>query len=122
MSATGKAGIDPIVEANRKAKGKRPWYFQDPAVERVLSITMAVAAELSVCRDRLDTLERLLQDKGVLTRAEIEAYVHDADAEAQRAARQREYIARILRIVQQEMEDRSDGADLEEVAAQLAKE
>ena len=31
--------------ANAKAKGKRPYFFDDPAVERVLGVTMAVAGE-----------------------------------------------------------------------------
>ena len=42
--------LDPIVQANRRAKGKRPRFISDPAVERVLSITMAIAGELSVAR------------------------------------------------------------------------
>lgn len=120
--AAEKLDLDNISLANAKAKGKRPWYLDDPAVEKVLSITMAVAGELSVCRDRLDTLERLLQDKGVLTADEIENYRHDSQAEQQRALRQREYIARIMRIVQQEMEDLQDKADLQRIAAELSKQ
>ena len=42
--------LDPIVQANRRAKGKRPHFINDPAVERVLSITMAIEGELSVAR------------------------------------------------------------------------
>ena len=63
--------LDPVVMANRRAKGKRPQFLDDPAVERVMSIAMSVAAELAVARERIDTLERLLAQKGILSAAEI---------------------------------------------------
>jgi hypothetical protein len=63
--------IDWIARAGAKAKGKRPAYFQDPAIDRMLSITMALVGEVSVMRERLDTIERLLDDKGTISRADI---------------------------------------------------
>ena len=62
-----------LATASAKPAGKRP-YFLTPEVERVLAITMVVAQELAVARARLDTLERLLARKGLMTRAEIEAF------------------------------------------------
>ena len=53
--------VDWIALAGAKPKGKRPYFFDDPAVERVLAITMAVVQELAVTRERLDTIERLLE-------------------------------------------------------------
>ncbi len=94
---------DALNEAGAKPAGKRP-YFLDPQVERVLAITMAVAQELAVSRQRVDTLERLLQAKGVLADGEIDGFAPDARAAAERAMSNQEYIARILRIVQQENE------------------
>jgi hypothetical protein len=96
--------INDILLASNKAKGKRPYFLNDPAVERVLNITMAVATELAVARERIDTLERLLESKGVLSRQEIESFDPNAEQAAQRQRWHAEYIARILRIVQQEME------------------
>jgi hypothetical protein len=96
--------VDYIKLAGTKAKGGRPYFFQDPAVERVLNITMAVAGELAVMRERMDTLERLLADKGLLDQSAIEAYVPDEAAGAERQQWHAEYIARVLRIVQQELE------------------
>jgi hypothetical protein len=96
--------INDILLANSKAKGKRPYFFNDAAVERVLNITMAVAGELAVMHERLDTIERLLEAKGTLSRADIEAYRPDAKSEEERQRWHAAYIARILRIVQQEME------------------
>jgi hypothetical protein len=73
----GVSEIDWIARAGAKAKGKRPQYFDDPATDRILSIVMAVAGEVAVLRERLDTVERLLEAKGSISRADIEAYVPD---------------------------------------------
>lgn len=94
---------EALNEAGAKPAGKRP-YFLDPQVERVLAITMAIAQELAVSRQRADTLERLLMAKGLLAEGEIDAFAPDAQAAAERAMWNQEYIARILRIVQQENE------------------
>jgi DNA-binding transcriptional ArsR family regulator len=45
----------------RKAKGERPYFFDDPNVDRVVSMVMGLAGEVAVLHDRLDTLERLLE-------------------------------------------------------------
>lgn len=96
--------LDWIARAGAKAKGKRPYYFDDPAQDRMLSILLAVAGEVAVLRERLDTVERLLDDKGTISRADIEAYEPDRDAAYQRGLATKEYIARIMRGVQQDLE------------------
>lgn len=118
--------LDPVAQANRRAKGKRPQLLDDPAVERVLSIAMALAGELSVARERIDTLERLLVAKGVLSADDMERYVPDAAVQAQRNEAGRAYIARILRILDQDVQAMAAEAaeaepPMEEVAAQLAR-
>ncbi|MFN3945146.1 MAG: hypothetical protein ACK4K7_09475 [Allosphingosinicella sp.] len=112
--------IDWAVRANAKPKGKRPQYFDDPALDRMLSILMAVAGEVSVLRERLDTVERLLERKGTISRADIDAYAPDRDAGFERGAATREYIARILRGVHQDLEALKESEPpLEDVSRQL---
>jgi len=96
--------MNDILMAGNKAKGERPYFLEDPAVERVLNITMAVATELAVTRERLDTLERILAEKGLVSREEIEAYSPDEEAAEARQLWHARYSARLLRIVQQELE------------------
>ncbi|WP_350284581.1 hypothetical protein [uncultured Croceitalea sp.] len=110
--------IDYIKLASAKSKGKRPYFHDDPAVERVLNITMAVAGELAVMRERMDSMERLLEKKGLVTRQEIENFVpENEEQETQRQEWHSEYISRILRIVQQEQEElENPDKDLEEIA------
>jgi hypothetical protein len=112
-----------LAEAGRKPAGKRP-YFLDPEVERVLAITMVVAQELAVARERIDTLERLLAERGVLPAGAVDAFTPTADEAAERARWTQEYLARVLRIVQQEGEAiaAADRGDLysQDVAVELA--
>lgn len=96
--------IDVNALANAKAKGERPYFFDDPAVERVLSITMAVAAEVAVLRERLDTIERLMEAGQAVNKAAIDAFKPDDSAARERQEWHAAYIARILRIVHQELQ------------------
>lgn len=94
---------DALNQAGAKPAGKRP-YFLEPQVEKVLAITMTLAQELAVAHQRADTLERLLKAKGILAEGEIDAFTPDVAASAERQMWNQEFIARVLRIVQQENE------------------
>ena len=96
--------IDWIARAGAKAKGRRPELHDDPAIDRLLSLTMAVVGEVSVLRERMDTVERLLEQKGSISRADIEAYVPDRAAGQERGLATRAYISRVMRGFQQEIE------------------
>ena len=115
--------IDPLALAGAKPKGKRPYFLKDPDVERVMAITMAVAQELAVMRERLDTVERLLESKGI-TQDDIENFQPTPEQADARGAWHQEYLARILRIYQQEIEalDKVNEPSSEDVAEELARE
>lgn len=89
----------------RVAKGKRPRYFSDPAIDKLHAIVMSLIGELSVTRDRLDALERLLEERGALSRGDLETYQPDPDAEAERQKRREAYIRRVMRIVEMELDE-----------------
>ncbi|MBD2842617.1 hypothetical protein [Erythrobacter rubeus] len=93
------------VELQKKAKGQRPEYFEGPAIEKNLSITMALAGEVAVLRDRLDTLERLLEADGAVSRSAIDNYVPAPEVREERDAWRDEYLGNVLRIVHQEREE-----------------
>lgn len=102
--AIDASGVNDILMAGDKSKGARPYFLNDPAVERVLNITMAVATDLAVARERLDTIERLLEAKGILKQSEIEAFVPTDEQAEDRQLWHARYAARIMRIVQQELD------------------
>lgn len=86
----------------KKAKGKRPIYFDEPQLDKLLRVIVALTGEVSVLRERLDTIERLLATKGILLPAEIEVYQPDELVEQEREQWRTEYIARVLRVLQEE--------------------
>ncbi len=88
-----------------KAKGERPQYFEDPAIDKVLSITMALAGETAVLHDRVDTIERLLEAGVPLTRAAIDDYQPDEGVREERDAWRDRFLDNVLRIVHQEREE-----------------
>ncbi len=115
--------INDILLSSNKAKGKRPYFLENPEVERVLNITMVVAMELGVMHERLDTIERLLEKKGIMAKAEIDAFEPNNEEVIERQLWHARYIARVLRIVQQELEslqqDPEHNLSMEEVAERL---
>jgi hypothetical protein len=93
------------VELQKKARGQRPEYFADPAVDKLLSITLALAGETAVLRDRMDTIERLLEAGQPVTRSAIDAYVPDDGVRTDRDAWRETFLGNVLRIVHQEREE-----------------
>ncbi len=115
--------IDWVARSGKRAKGKRPDYVADPALDRLYSTVLAMAAEMSALRDRQDTLERLLDEKGTISRADVEAYEPDRAAAQERGLSTRAYIARIMRGFQQDMEAmEADDPPVMDVVERLARE
>ena len=88
------------VRLPRVAKGKRPQFFDDPAIDQMMTFIIELSAEVSVVYDRLDTVERLLDTKGTVSRADIEAYRASEAVETERMARRDAYLKRVFRMHQ----------------------
>lgn len=88
----------------RTSKGKRPQYFSDPATDKLLAIVMSLAGELSVTRERLDTIERLIEKHQLFDRVDIEAFRADGDALAERREWREKFLQRVLHVVRMELE------------------
>jgi hypothetical protein len=114
--------IDPLALAGKKSKGRRP-YFLDTDIERLTNIVLVLAQELSVVHERADTLERLLEASGIVTRAQIETFTPTKAQAQERGAWTQEYLARVFRVLQQEREAATmvDEASSADVADELAR-
>ena len=86
----------------RMAKGKRPIYLGNKPTDQLLAIVVALMGEVSVLRDRLDTLERLVEEKGLISLQEIDSYEPNEQVAQARSQWREEYIARVLRALQEE--------------------
>lgn len=71
--------------------------FDDPAVDQLYAAYVALATELSVAFDRIDTLERLLEAQSGLSREAIREYQPTDSISAERQQHRAELAERLLR-------------------------
>ncbi|MHB8283124.1 MAG: hypothetical protein ACYDD1_00435 [Caulobacteraceae bacterium] len=76
----------------------------DPDLARLSEMVVALLGELSVVTERLDTVERLLERSQVVQRGDIEAFVPDAAAQAERDTRRQRQIGKVFRPLKDEGE------------------
>ena len=81
------------------AKGKRPYFLNDPASDKLLAMITALVGEFSVLKDRIDTHERLAAEGKVATPENIENYIITDDIEAKRDIARLEILDRVFRII-----------------------
>ena len=96
--------VDQPVVLPRVAKGRKPIYF-DSVTDKLISISLALMGELSVTRDRLDTVERLIERSNLFSQDDIDEFKLQDSEELLRAKRRSEYVARILKSVQDDLEN-----------------
>lgn len=86
------------VRLPRQTKGKRPYFFADPSADQLLTFILELTTEVGVMRERLDTVERLLETRGSVSKADIEAYQPNAKVEAERVAWREAFLKRVYRM------------------------
>jgi hypothetical protein len=77
-------------------KGRRPIPGLLDGEDQTLAMLSALGSELAVARERIDTLERLLVQRGVLEDNAVEGFEPDGAASAARDALRRRIIAKIF--------------------------
>lgn len=78
-------------------KTRNPHFFDDPNTDRLLTMVMEMASEISVMRDRLDTHERLAARNGVYSDDDVENFEPSEDEANARAAWRDRFLDRILK-------------------------
>ena len=101
---TSQEKLSAVRKSIAEGARERPSYFADPDVDRMLANILAMAGEVSVTVERLDTLERVLTEKALLGSEELAAYEPDDGVIGERIAWHQAFVARILRVVEQELE------------------
>lgn len=92
------AGQLPRITLPRASKGKRPHFFDDASIDQMMTFLLELMAETSALRDRVDTIERLLEANGSVIRVDIEGYQAALDVEAERTEWRKGFIERVLRM------------------------
>jgi hypothetical protein len=95
---------DEKVRLPRVAKGPRPMLFEDEANDILLSMNVSLLNELVVTRQRLDAVERLLDEKGLLSQREVDGFSPDEAAARQRDDLRDELNERVMYLLLQQAE------------------
>jgi hypothetical protein len=90
--------VDDKAQIPRTLRNKDSVFFDDPAIDQVMAFFTELMTEVSVLRDRVDTLEKVLESSDVIVPDAVESYVHDADSEARRMAMRKAFLQRVMRI------------------------
>jgi hypothetical protein len=93
-----------MMKLPRTSKGQRPAYFEDPSVDKLLTMTLALMGEVVVMRERLDSIERLLVESGTLEPGTVDGFEPSVEAIAARDAWRAQFLDIVLFPLQQEKE------------------
>lgn len=87
----------------KSVRGKRPAFHEQASIDRLIAMVMALASEVSVLRDRLDTVEALGTQAGWLGPDAVDAYVPGQPEREAREARREAYLRRVTHILSAEI-------------------
>ena len=100
-------GVD--IKVKRSVKGRRPRFLDDAEIDRLHGMMMAMATEMAVLYQRIDTMERVAASKGVILREELEGHVADAATESEREVWRQKFLDRLFYLYREELDDRMAG-------------
>jgi hypothetical protein len=81
----------------RLATPRRPVPDEDPQVARLSAMVLALLGELTITRERLDTVERLLEKANLLRQLDIEAFEPQGRALIEREQLRKRQIGKVMR-------------------------
>jgi hypothetical protein len=93
----------------RTIRGGRPFFFPDPAIDKVLNITIKLASEVWALRERLSALEGVQIRQGSLSVTDIDDYEFTPEEEQRLGEQRREFIENLFRVLQETVEAAGKG-------------
>jgi parvulin-like peptidyl-prolyl isomerase len=89
----------------RHSRGKRPRFYATPGLDDAMSMILVLAQELSVLRDRVDSIERVSARHGIDLAKEIESLELDQAALDAREARRQQLLERLYYLSRKEADE-----------------
>lgn len=71
-------------------------FFKDPATDRLLAMLMTLAADLHVARDRLTTLEMVLEKSGILAPGALDGFAPSPEQAARLTAERQAFVTELM--------------------------
>ena len=89
----------------RTIRGGRPYFFDDPAIDKILNMVVVLGSEVWTLRERLAALEAIQIRQGSLASGELDAHEFSPDDEARLAGERKEFIDSLFRVLQVQVEE-----------------
>lgn len=86
----------------RSAQGKRPHFYETPALDHMMSMIMVLAGEVSVLADHIDSIERVATASGLDLRTGIATLTLDQAALEERETRRQAMLDRLFYMMRKE--------------------
>jgi hypothetical protein len=94
------------ISVKRSIKGRRPQFFEDVETDRLQGMMMAMATEMAMLYERVDTLERVAARKGIVLTDELQRFEPDETVQSEREAWRQKFLARLFYLYREELDDR----------------
>ena len=95
-----------MTEIPMTSKGKRPSFFDDSAVDQIVTMMLEMMAELWVVKERVYTLEKVLGEAGIDAKEKIESCELSENDVAELEVARRKYVETIMRSLEANFVDR----------------
>ncbi len=105
MTAPGGPAADAVPQPIRDARGKRPAFYEAQGLDQAMSMILVLASEFATLRERVDTLERVLEQHGIEAEAAIEAYQPAPEVLTQRELWRQAFLRRLYYLARKDAAD-----------------
>ena len=103
--------LEAVKKSVEATAGPRPHFLKDPDSDRLLAMVLALAGELGVVYERLDTLESQLVSQGTVDPQALAAQTLPGDAAKARLDWHEALVRRILRVLTLELQELVESED-----------
>lgn len=112
-----------MTKISKTIRGKRPHFFEDKSVDQLVSMFLALMSETWALKERVYTLEKLADQKGLLPAREVEGYKFRPEEVKELDERRRVFIEDVFLSLGAEFESGAARiSKLDELTASLARE
>ncbi|MEP0190427.1 MAG: hypothetical protein ABJP70_07390 [Erythrobacter sp.] len=103
----------------RFSKGKRPQFYAEEGMDEAMSMILTLAGEFSTMRDRMDTIEQIAEQKGIILAEEIDNFTPDAACQARRDERRDAFLQSLYYVALKRADEQAKGQNQERYMATL---
>ncbi len=89
----------PKLPLRRHIRGGRPFFFTDPATDKILNMVVTLASEVWSLRERLAAMQAIGEARGTFRAGEVDAFEFSQPQEAQLAGERKEFIENLFRVL-----------------------